>query len=229
MSDQLICERCREALVEWLDGTLDSEHAHDVSQHVEQCPSCAAEYAALKELFATVRDEPPLDDEVESGARVLAEIEQRVGERSNRLRLHRYALAAVILLCLAATAALLRTDLQPTRRTERQPVPLVLPAETLSDPLAPFVGALFPLPAIDPAYLPKEEQQAPANEDVDQIGQHVINALQQLMENPQVAAEYETEDTAYDVDPLPADLSDEELERLEQALGELLLFYPKKG
>ena len=118
---------------------------------------------------------------------------------------------AVLILAIAAALTLprLRFESSTTAPMIAAPCPAVL---------APLDLAFTPLPRIAPERLPKEERHQPARDDLDQIGQAVIDQLEELMENPQVAAEYDTEDSAYDADPLPVDLSNEELERLEQAL-----------
>lgn len=58
------CSRIQVAMSEMLDGELPGEEAHLVSEHLRQCPACAAEYATLDRMALTVRAlpevEPPL-------------------------------------------------------------------------------------------------------------------------------------------------------------------------
>ncbi|MCA9523088.1 MAG: zf-HC2 domain-containing protein [Myxococcales bacterium] len=222
MSDHGDCDRYRPEIIEWLDGTLDADEARDLADHVEQCTACGMAYQEMRALFGALREAPERDEEVETGARVLSELERVVSRRQQAPRRAIIALAAVLILAIAAALTLprLRFESSTTAPMIAAPCPAVL---------APLDLAFTPLPRIAPERLPKEERHQPARDDLDQIGQAVIDQLEELMENPQVAAEYDTEDSAYDADPLPVDLSNEELERLEQALNNLLLLFPKKG
>jgi anti-sigma factor RsiW len=81
----LTCDRATALIHDCLDGTLGAEPAVALTAHLQQCPACQREYAALKATQALLRS-APLPDAEPARERVLARFRHTVGamERPRR-------------------------------------------------------------------------------------------------------------------------------------------------
>lgn len=78
------CEKYQELISRMVDGDLSPEEKHDLSDHVETCPSCSALFQAFFAISKQIEEdleEPPLD----LRDSVMAEIQRAEIRRRNRI------------------------------------------------------------------------------------------------------------------------------------------------
>jgi anti-sigma factor RsiW len=78
------CDRAKSLLAWFYDGELDSAERSLVADHLEHCPDCAAELAALKEWDRAGVQLPALDPPVDLWDRVAARLPARLAEEKAR-------------------------------------------------------------------------------------------------------------------------------------------------
>lgn len=69
-----VCRALRADLQAYVDGDLARERALEVFLHARDCQGCAAELAAVKELFAQLNALPPVSVPADFDVRVLAAV-----------------------------------------------------------------------------------------------------------------------------------------------------------
>jgi len=188
------CHDYRDAIAEFVDGTLDPARQRELERHVEGCPACRALVADLKTIQAAAFTL----DRVELPSHLLPALRARLAEEPRpaaRGRLFAFPVSrAARTAWLAAAAALLMI-------TTAGIMSLTRPAETDNDPQAVAEPAATPT---DPVASVQAELQLAT--------EHYEKAIQQL---EQIAR---SDDSA--LDPQVAAVFQKNLQVIDQAIGE---------
>ena len=98
------CERYRDLISEYIDGTIGSEDQADLFRHIENCPECAQLLEAYAEISRIMADDADPPEELLSG------VMDGVREINNKRRMEgrvRFRRTAVRCLAAAACAAII--------------------------------------------------------------------------------------------------------------------------
>jgi hypothetical protein len=142
------CTDIREQLAGFVYGDLEPGDAAHVQAHLDRCPACCRELAALKnvrQLLDTV-PAPAMAVDLPALYRELAERQTRGARRWRRSAMAFAAVAALLLMALALPVHL---GFENSQLTIRWGAP---------EPLQPIVAAPVPSPPIEPRLQADEEQ-----------------------------------------------------------------------
>lgn len=103
MSAEWICEEVRKHISDWVDARLDAQAASVVEPHLQECPTCRNEFAAMRELSRRVADVEPDELPADFAARVR---EAALRPDPQFARSHRWAHPMALRLAAAAMVIL---------------------------------------------------------------------------------------------------------------------------
>src|SRR5437016_10608822 len=93
------------------DGELPPAEQSDVEAHLRDCPSCAAELAAIRRMSGTFADTTPREPSHEQLLQLAASVRTEPSDTRMLLRLfRRTAVAAAVLLACALAAAMYQSE-----------------------------------------------------------------------------------------------------------------------
>ncbi len=123
------CQRVIPVLSACQDGEIDPALGREVELHLQECPSCRAEWDGLQELVQRLRlAQPPVDDPF-FPARVMAGLRARPAMKTRLLQAAAYALVFVTIFL---TGFLLQTS--AGSRTSSEPLPAATFSAVLMEP-----------------------------------------------------------------------------------------------
>lgn len=96
------CEDCREHLSAFLDRELDLFHRQEVEAHLEHCPRCREDLAALEQTALALQDAPTALESLLPTAAVLSRLPALRAQRERAVRRAEAGAAAAGLLGLVA-------------------------------------------------------------------------------------------------------------------------------
>lgn len=98
----MICEDCREHLSAFLDRELDVFHRQAVEAHLELCPRCREDLAALERTILALQDAPTAPESLLPTAAVLSRLPALRAQQERAVRRAVTGAAAAAILGLAA-------------------------------------------------------------------------------------------------------------------------------
>jgi len=171
------CEKVREQLPEFADGTLVGAARLAIERHLETCARCAAELADLRVVISAAHAVPQEEPPEHLAERVADAVRGRAPAAPQQFWLRLAVPAAVLTGVLAVTFAL-RGPYQP-KLARRQMVPAVSQERVGSSEraaarseFAPGVGAMH-LDSVERAKAEAQSEPMPAGEDEIQASRHL--------------------------------------------------------